>query len=52
MLQLDTSDTRRFTNLAWQLLGQYISNDTELNELDLDGCRLTNEKRWYYYLVN
>ena len=44
MFRLGISDTRRFTDLAWRLLGQYISNDTELNELDLDGCRLTDEK--------
>jgi len=44
MLRLCISDARRFTDLAWQLLGQYISNDTELNELDLDGCDLTDQQ--------
>jgi len=45
MLRLGISDARCFTDLAWRLLGQYIiSNDTELSELDLDGCRLTDEK--------
>jgi len=43
MFRLKFFDARAFTNLAWRLLGQYISNDT-LDEFDLDGCDLTDQQ--------
>jgi len=33
-----------FTNQAWQLLGKYIANHTHLDDVDLDGCSLTDQK--------
>jgi len=41
---LDPSDADRFTDLAWTLLGRYIANNTHLKEINLENCRLTDEK--------
>jgi len=35
--------TFRFTDLSWELLGRYISNNTHLKTVRLDGCDLTDE---------
>ena len=40
--RLVSTDAERFTDLAWRLLGQYITNATLLDELDFDTCGLSN----------
>ena len=41
---LNTTDAEEFTDLAWKLLGQYIANNMYLSTVDLDRCRITDEK--------
>lgn len=41
---LGFEDGRVFSDLAWQLLGRYIANNTHLEKVDLDGCGLTDDK--------
>ena len=37
-------DGREVTDLAWTLLGRYITNNTHLKEISLDRCELTDEQ--------
>ena len=41
---LGSDDVDEFTDLAWKLLGRYITNNEHLSRLDLDESRLTDEK--------
>ena len=41
---MDHYYARRFTDLAWKLLGRYITNNTHLDTIKFDNCGLTNEK--------
>jgi len=41
---LNTYDADGFTNQAWRLLGRYIANNTHLSTVDLDACRINDEK--------
>ena len=43
-LRLSSEDTENFTNLAWQLLGRYIANNTHLEGILVGDCGLTDEK--------
>lgn len=40
----NSEDTENFTNQAFRLLGQYIANNTILENINLCVCRLTDEK--------
>ena len=40
------SNAERFADQAWQLLGKYIANNTHLDDVDLDGCSLTDQKMY------
>ena len=44
MLECSSEDTENFTNQAWRLLGQYIANNTYLENINLSMCRLTDEE--------
>ena len=44
ILIVDREDADIFTDLAWELLGLYIANNTHLEYLDFDGDDLTDEK--------
>ena len=33
---------QHLSDLAWELLGQYISNNTHVREVDLQDCRITD----------
>jgi len=41
---LQTDDADEFSDLAWTLLGRCIANNTQLKDVFLNGCNLTNEK--------
>jgi len=41
---LDPDDAENFSNLAWELFGRYIANNTHLKRFGLDSCHLTDEK--------
>ena len=43
MFRLESYDASLFTNLAWNLLGRYIANNTHLVMFDLFNCGITNE---------
>ena len=43
-LKISSSNSQRFKDQAWQLLGGYIANNTHLRELDLNRCNLTDQK--------
>ena len=37
-------DAENFSNLAWELFGRYIANNTHLKRIALDNCHLTDER--------
>ena len=41
---LGFEDGRKFSDLAWQLLGRYIANNTHLKKVDLEGSGLNDAK--------
>ena len=43
-LKISSSNSQRFTDQAWELLGGYIANNTHLRELDLNRCNFTDRK--------
>ena len=43
-LNLDYMDADNLSHLAWELLGQYISNNTHVKEVDLETCHITDAK--------
>ena len=43
VLSMWSSDTERFTNQAWRLLGRYIANNTHLKRFDLDERNITDD---------
>ena len=51
-LKISSSNAERFTDLAWQLLGEYIANNSHLRELNLNRCNLTDRKMATLYSVD
>jgi len=41
-LKISSSNAERFTDLAWQLLGGYIANNSHLEFVNLEGCMINN----------
>ena len=39
-LKMRSSDTEKFTDQAWRLLGRYIANNTHLGKVELHFCHL------------
>jgi len=42
--ELSTQDAEQFSQLAWELLGRYIANNTHLEQIKLNNCNLTDQK--------
>ena len=43
-LSLDYMDADNLSDLGWELLGQYISNNAHVREVHLEDCRITDAK--------
>jgi len=41
---IDPEDAALFSNLAWQLLGRYIANNDNVEDVELRSCHLTDAK--------
>jgi len=39
---ISSSNSQRFTDQAWELLGGYIANNTHLEFVNLEGCMINN----------
>ena len=42
--ELSTQDAAQFSQQAWELLGRYIANNTNLEQIKLNNCNLTDRK--------